>query len=1206
MGHSVGEYAAACVAGVMSPEEGLYLIAERGRLMGALPHGGKMAAVMAPGHVVESFIESVADKLSVAAFNGPGNTVISGEESILEKVLTDLAKDGVSSIPLEVSHAFHSPLMIPMMEEFRQIARDVTFKAPNLTLVSNITGQKISKNQMNANYWMDHVRKPVGFAQSMQTLWDSGYTQFVEIGPKPILSGMGKRCITDSQAGFHPTVQPGDHGKRLLMTLGYLYSGGQKVNWRAFYDSKKGAKISLPTYPFQRRQYRMEVASQEAMTDVPKSSGAPLLGRLLDLADSSLFRFESRLHQNEPGFLGDHVIHGMVIMPATGYVSMALVAGQELLTSETVVLKNLTMQHPMMFPEGVQRRVQTTLTKEDSGEYDFKVFTKPVDEDSQTPWSRHIQGKISSHHPITPGEFQNLDDIKTSLIQEFSVNKLYGVYLDCGLELGPDFKTLGEIWVGSNQSLGKVIRPESLADDGSYLLHPALLDACFQTAGPLFLDFLDTHNYLPVSIEKVTYLAPMEDIIYCHAHMPDLNTDIGETGILPETLTADFSLYNDFGRPLARIEGLTFRRTGRDAILRSIKDSGKNLLYHVEWQTKDPVSENTSPAEETWVVLSGSNHTEQMVDNLFTGNVNVIKWSDLNLADLESLKSQFDTLKIKPGNSWRLLALFENEKTMDSSEQIASQTEEVCVRFLNLVQSILRLPVLPELWVFTVNAQPVTDLHESLNVCQAPLWAMMETLCLEHPELRAGIMDIMSLEDHELLAKGFQAIRDAGAEKRLAIRKDKLFVPRIEELPPLELNPSEETVIKSLFDPDACYLITGGLGALGRQVALWMASEGARSLVFCGRNRPRENSESFFDDLSEQGIQAKFIKTDVSMRNDVVRLFKTMELELPPLKGIIHAAGVLKDGMILTMTEKSMERVLAPKVRGTLYLREAAGELDLDFWIGFSSMASVLGSRGQVNYAAANGFLDAMIRNHTGPAKRDISINWGPWQGEGMAGKIDSQNRSLLQQRGIDFLVPDNAFATLGELLAGMKKHVRISMLPVRWPVYLNKTFGTSVPPFYEKIKSISHKPVAKTSRGQLLKKLQTVESKARRNLLMESITKLISTIMQLDSGVFMEPRQRLFDSGMDSLMAIEFKDQLEGELDTTLSATLVFDYPTVEAIMIYLEREILPPGLMSGEAKEILEEFETDRNLDITDDMDEEELAELLAGELDDLEQED
>jgi len=278
LGHSVGEYVAACIAGVFSLDDGLRLIAERARLMGALPHNGIMAAVFADTPRIADALKPYQDKVSIAAINGPDNTVISGEKSTVEAVLDELAKLGISSKPLTVSHAFHSPLMDSILDDFEAFARRIQFSNSRLPLISNLTGEILSQIP-DASYWRNHIRAEVKFSAGMQSLANLGIDAFIEIGPAPVLLGMGKRCLPESKAVWLPSLRQGqDDWKIILDSLGKLYVQGADVDWVAFDREYTRQKVSLPNYPFERQRYWLEPLAVDKETGKqvnkpPRSNG---------------------------------------------------------------------------------------------------------------------------------------------------------------------------------------------------------------------------------------------------------------------------------------------------------------------------------------------------------------------------------------------------------------------------------------------------------------------------------------------------------------------------------------------------------------------------------------------------------------------------------------------------------------------------------------------------------------------------------------------------------------------------------------------------------------------------------------------------------------------------------------------------------------------------------------------------------------------
>lgn len=255
IGHSVGEYAAACAAGVFSLEDGLKLITERGRLMQALPQTGTMVAVFAKESVVTEMLQPHLQKVAIAGINGPQNTVISGDRQTIEMLCAEFETKGIKNTPLTVSHAFHSPLMAPMLPDFEKVAQTITYDLPRFKLVSNVTGNFETDVFLKPEYWVQHVRQPVRFTEGIEALHQQGFKTFVEIGPKPILLGMARYCVPKGDEAWLPSLRENREWPQLLNSLGELSARGALVDWLAFDKDYPRRRISLPTYPFQKQRY---------------------------------------------------------------------------------------------------------------------------------------------------------------------------------------------------------------------------------------------------------------------------------------------------------------------------------------------------------------------------------------------------------------------------------------------------------------------------------------------------------------------------------------------------------------------------------------------------------------------------------------------------------------------------------------------------------------------------------------------------------------------------------------------------------------------------------------------------------------------------------------------------------------------------------------------------------------------------------------
>ena len=403
LGHSVGEYVAACVAGIFSLEDGLRVIAERGRLMQAEPPGGRMVAVRAGEEQVRAAIEPFTSTVSIAAINGPRNVVISGAATDLEIVATRLAADGVQTKDLNVSHAFHSPLMEPMLAAFEKALADIPFQPPSVRLISNLTGHIAKAEEITQpEYWRNHLREPVRFAAGIQTLVESGCDMFLEIGPSPVLLAMGRQCTTKSNAFWLPTLRPGrDDWSESLTSLQAFYHAGARVDWKGFDRDYPRRRIQMPTYPFQRERFwfesRRDAADELRANRVPDRPGAhPLLGAILRSPALKDTVFQSQLSAGHPSFLTDHRICGQVVLPASAYVEMALAGAHHLFGDGPHGVENLWMQEALRLDLDAQTSMQVVFQPKDEGSAAFEMFSAPGDgQKAHAVWTRHVIGLVT-------------------------------------------------------------------------------------------------------------------------------------------------------------------------------------------------------------------------------------------------------------------------------------------------------------------------------------------------------------------------------------------------------------------------------------------------------------------------------------------------------------------------------------------------------------------------------------------------------------------------------------------------------------------------------------------------------------------------------------------------------------------------------------------------------------------------------------------
>ena len=615
LGHSVGEYAAACIAGVFSLEDGLTLIAERGRLMQALPAGGQMLSVLASVSQVEELIAPY-EQMAIAAINGPQSVVVSGDGEEVEAIARQLQAQDIKHKKLTVSHAFHSPLMEPMLEDFVSVAKKVNYSLPKVSFISCLTGEPVDSEIASADYWVSHVQQPVKFAAGISTLQKQGHRLYIEIGPKPLLLGMTKQAIpleVQSQIHSLPSLRPGQADwPQLLQSLSQLYALGVDIDWAGFDEGYSRHKVMLPTYPFQRQRYwtqtdethtigqRSELARSKNSVlhnkSLHKNTNHPLTGQQL-YSPVPPTQFQSQVSVQQPAYLDHHRVYGQAIMPAAAYLEIALSAGKVACTSP-IVLANVAIQRGLIFSElqleaatrDTSQTLQTVLLPTSDGAYQFQIFSIETDstnstnsakEQTEPRWICHATGDI---RPVENASLSpvDLDACKADFQQQIPIDIYYQTLHQNGLEYGEDFRSIRQLWAAPNRALGEISLPETVLEDpftdnSLYTLHPVLLDASFQILAAAVGETSDEETYLPVGIEKLSVYGSVPDTLWA------LGSVSSSTNNASKQLIGHVRLLSEKGEVIAEVEGLKLNRTNREMLLRYLRPVTPPALYKLSW-----------------------------------------------------------------------------------------------------------------------------------------------------------------------------------------------------------------------------------------------------------------------------------------------------------------------------------------------------------------------------------------------------------------------------------------------------------------------------------------------------------------------------------------------------------------------------------------------------------------------------------------------
>ncbi|MBW4570590.1 MAG: type I polyketide synthase [Tolypothrix carrinoi HA7290-LM1] len=1524
MGHSVGEYVAATVAGVLSLEDGLKLIVARSQLMQSLPAGGEMVAVFASEESIRPITELEPDKVAIAAFNGPENTVISGEVQAVVSICASLEAAGITTKKLQTSHAFHSPLMEPILAQFREVAATVNYATPQIEFISNLTGEQLTSQEISPDYWCQHLRRPVQFAKSIKTLHAKGYEVFLEIGAKATLLGMGRNCLSEQVGVWLASLRPGQSDwQQMLQSLAQLYIRGTEVDWSGFDREYAHRRVVLPTYPFQRQRCWVETTNithhqtQLSSISINAKKYHPLLGQRLHLPGSENIHFQSQISQDSPAYLKAHNIFGVVIVPATAYLEMAFAAGAAVFKSSNLVLENVEIQQVLMLPKDEGKTLQMLLTPQETYGYSFQIFSLTESQNEEKPiWTLHAIGKIKRDEAALLPESVDLTALQTQYPEEVSVAEFYQQFQAVGINFGPSFQAVVQIRKRQQEAIGQIRLPEVLHSEvAQYQLHPILLDASSQVIAGIFSRDERQNAYLPVSVERLRiYDRPNTHLLWSQVKI------LQAKGLEQQLLSADLSLLDPNGVVIAQVEGLTVRRTNSKVLQRMLqKENLGSWLYQVMWkpQPRQPQSSSVSPKQQSnWLIFADSTGigTKLAKQLRAQGDSCVLAFVGSTYKQIASEHYELDPLALadfqrllqdigKDGES-SLCGIVHLWSLESASNELSSGALQWAQSLgsgsvLHLVQalSMIQLSGLQHLWLVTKGAQLVGG-ASLVQVQQSPLWGLGKVITLEHPDLQCMCLDLDPVADDNISAL-VEELSSPDRENQIAYRQGLRYVPRLERyqssetvqqgqvqigVEPFELKISEYGILDNLtlvpltrrqpgageveiqvretglnfrdvlnalgmlkenieqlgikstddlpfgaecagkivaigegvtnfkvgdkviaanaigsfnsfvvvnanlvghkpeglsfeaaatipiafttahyglrclakikpgdrvlihaaaggvgqaavqiaqaagaqvfataspskwdflksmgveyvmnsrtldfaeeimaitqgqgvdivlnslsgefisksfevlgrggrfveigkigiweheqvqatrpdvsyfpFDlfnismnepkviasmlqelmqefqdgklkplphkvfpleevvnafrymaqakhigkvvvsqpeiaananhleelvrEDGSYLITGGLGALGLKVAHWLVEQGARHLILAGRRGASDRTVAAIQQLEQMGARVLVASADIAKQEDVAQLLHKVQATMPPLRGIIHAAGVLDDGVLQQQNWERFVRVMAPKVSGTWHLHNLTKELPLDFFVCFSSVAALFGSLGQGNYAAANTFMDVLMQHRRTMGLPGLSINWGSWSEVGMAASLASRHQASNSTLGLDSIAPEQGLQVLEQVLGQVTS--QIGVVPVDWSVLGQQLSVRGQQPqlFFESFVKIelqektAHSSVPKS---EILQQLKSAAVSDRHSLLtayiQEEVAKILSLTNQLDVD------KPLNNMGLDSLTALELRNWVQNNFGVDIPMVKFMEGLSVTSITTYVNEQL-------------------------------------------------
>jgi acyl transferase domain-containing protein/acyl carrier protein len=942
VGHSVGEISAAVVAGLMDLEAGLRLAARRGQAMAGRDGDGSMLAV---GLASDEAARYAGDGVSLAAVNAPRNCVLSGDPEVLEPLRLRLVEEGVFARRVRVKYAFHSARMIGAARRLADALGDLPTPAPGggVPMYSTVSGHRVTATELDAGYWARGITQTVRFADAVTaaSAEADGFEAVVELGGHPDLRAALRELAVDSGFAVLHTLERGQGDElRLLALLGRLYEVGASIRWERRHPDG-GQVVALPPYPWARERHWIE---RPPGGRGPGDAGL-LPGRPIELAGADSRVWETILAASAPASLGDHRVAGTVLMPAAGQAVLALrAAGQAGLADCTV--SPFELHHPMPLDHGAVR-VQTTLTPHDSG-FSFAVHGRTA---GASGWTRYATGGVTA--ASARPEPLDLDAAQLRCLETIPVAAFYRLLADQGLDYGPAFRILGDVWRCDGEAFGVI----AAAPDAE-LADVTVLDAGVQLVAAAVGHLADGAGagvMVPVRADALTAWAPLESAARAHVRLRTADD---------REIVADLTLTDGKDRPCVRLEGLLIRRSG-PAGRQLAATRARVHRYQLAWLPR-PV-EDRGDQHGPWLILGqGNGVAERLGDLLVQAGVPVLR-------DPSSPEDREAALRLAPGPLplAGVACLWPLDQPPEDGD--LARLPAAVARLVHAVSFAAQGQV-PRLLVATRGAQPVDGAVR--DPAAAAVWGLMRCAPLENPVLKAGCVDLDPEGTVEDCAASLCAEMTATAaltgDTQVGYRRGERFVPRITAAGP----PAGHEALH--LERGGAYVITGGTGHLGRLAAGLLLERGAGTVALLSRSAGDANGQA--DALVPVAV-------DVSDRNALAAALQRVRALGRPIRGVLHAAGVLADGPLLQLSPAAIRAVLAGKAAGAAHLHELTQDDPLDWFVLYSSAASVLGSPGQANYAAANAYLDALAHHRRALGRPALAVNWGPWDKAGMAAR---------------------------------------------------------------------------------------------------------------------------------------------------------------------------------------------------------------------------
>ncbi|MFF0334822.1 amino acid adenylation domain-containing protein [Streptomyces fimicarius] len=1149
VGHSTGEIAAFHAAGVYSLRDAARIVVHRSRLQQTLAGTGAMLAVSLSEDEAERRVRPYRDRVSVAAVNSPTAITLAGDEAALTLLAEELRAEQQFAKFLTVEVPYHSVGMEQIKDELLAELAPLEPRPARVPLYLTGVEGTARGEELDAAYWWKNVRDRVRFRSAVDRIAADGHQLFLEIGPHPVLGHAIRECLeAGGTTGLTlPSIRRRENeSERFAASLGSLHTLGVTVDWDVLQPT--GRPVTLPRHPFRRDRHWTEPRPVAQVRLGHRDH--PLLGRRTDRTEPT---WQARLDTEDLPYLADHRIQDTVVFPAAGYLEMAAQAVLRLTGGTTAVLADIDLRKALFLPDGEDRTVEVSLSLENAA---FTIAS-PTGDDGER--AVHASGIVRTGQRRRTAPPLDAPAIRARSLRHLEGPDCYTALAALGYHYGPAFQAVEEVWIGAGEVLARIRPPEAIGDDAAgHHLHPVLLDACFQTLlTPLIPPTPEgpapgTGIRLPLSVDEVA-LEPIGDQpFWAHATLLPGDAD---------TTLGNIALYADDGTPLGRVHG--FRAADVEkaatAVARTTIDS---WLAEPAWTEAPPLPAEDTARDHDWLVLAddggvadafaalaaargercrlvrrGAAYTASGDGVTFT--VDPASDADLRrlLADLDRAGGPFRGAVL---HLWNLdaPALADCDRAA-----LRDHTGAGAYGLIALARLLLARGGGGRLHIVTRGAQPALP-GEGPEPLGAPAWGIGRVLrhqeLIDHPgklidldprrrpgpdgdraEAEALLAEVLSDDEEEI------ALRDGGRRTSRLRPAEHLTRP----LPPR-------------LRADGSYLVTGAFGALGRLLCRTLVRRGARRIVLVGRTPvpAREKwagtdpataegrAVALLRELEALGAQPVLATLDITDEDALTGwLDAHRQSGAPPVRGVFHLAGQVRDTLVADLDRAAFDAVHDPKTVGAHLLHRHLRDEPLEHFVLFASIASLLTTAGQTNYAAGNAFLDALAHHRRAQGLPALSLDWGPWA-TGMIEELGLVEH-YLHSRGMSSLSPDTGMAVL-ERVIGQDHAQLVVATVVDWPVFL--AWYPTPPPLVADLAAAAAPPGDAASGNGFLDTFRAADEETRRALVAERFAALSATVLRTGTDRI-DPTTGLGELGLDSLLAMELRARIHAELGVAL-----------------------------------------------------------------------